>query len=136
MSKTAKLDRAFVERKREQLTRLRQELLRLTEANETEETDINARSSGEAREYEDDGQRLTILDNDGDLIAHDLARLALIDRALQKIEEGTYGFSDLSGDPIPAERLEATPDAIYAVAEQEAREGTGAFRANASRMSD
>jgi DnaK suppressor protein len=136
MSRAERFDSAFIERKREQLTQLRKELLSLTAAKETEETDINTRSSGEAREYEDDGQRLTILDNDGDLIAHDIGRVAVIDRALQKIEEGTYGFSDLSGDPIPTERLEATPDAIYTVAEQEAREGTSVLRTNANRKSD
>ena len=135
MRNAERFDRAFIERKREQLTKLRKELLRLAATRETEETDINARSSGEAREYEDDGQRLTILDNDGDLIAHDIGRIAAIDRALQKIEEGTYGFSDLSGDPIPIERLEATPDAIYTVAEQETREGTSVLRANANRKS-
>jgi DnaK suppressor protein len=69
------------------------------------------------------------------LIAHDIGWVALIDRALQKIEDGTYGFSDLSGDPIPTERLEAVPDAIYTVAEQEAREGTSVLRANAGRKS-
>ena len=133
MSNAERFDRAFIERKREQLTKLRKELLRLAATRETEETDINARSSGEAREYEDDGQRLTILDNDGDLIAHDIGRIAAIDRALQKIEEGTYGFSDLSGDPIPVERLEVTPDAIYTVEEQEARERANVLRANADR---
>jgi len=133
MRNAERFDRAFIERKREQLTKLRKELLRLAATRETEETDINARSSGEAREYEDDGQRLTILDNDGDLIAHDIGRIAAIDRALQKIEEGTYGFSDLSGDPIPVERLEVTPDAIYTVEEQEARERANVLRANADR---
>src|SRR6476660_2656626 len=135
MSNAERFDRAFIEQRREQLTQLREQLLSLTAVSETEETDINARSSGEAHEYEDDGQRLTILDNDGDLIAHNIGRVALIDRALQKIEEGTYGFSDLSGDPIPTERLEATPYAIYTVAEQEASEGTSVLRANANRKS-
>ena len=125
MNTADRFDRAFIERKREQLKKLRQELLNSAAAKGAEETDINAGSSGEAREYEEEGQRLAILDNDGDLIAHDMARVALIDRALQKIEEGTYGFSDMSGDPIPTDRLEAAPDAIYTVAEQAARERIG-----------
>ena len=58
MSSAERFDRAFIERKREQLTQLRKELLSLTAAKEMEETDINTRSSGEAREYEDDGQGL------------------------------------------------------------------------------
>jgi len=126
MSSAERFDRAFIEQKREQLTKLRRELLSLTESKETEEADVNARSGGEAREYEDDGQRLTILDNDGNLIAQSIGRLALVDRALRKIDEGTYGFSDLSGDAISIERLGATPEAIYTLAEQEARENVGA----------
>ena len=36
----------------------------------------------------------------------------MIERALAKIEDGTYGFSDSSGKPIPRARLEAMPEAI------------------------
>jgi RNA polymerase-binding transcription factor len=32
-----------------------------------------------------------------------------IERAEQRLEEGTYGKSIVSGDPIPDERLEAVP---------------------------
>jgi len=42
----------------------------------------------------------------------DLQRLERVDRALRKIEEGTYGLSDISGQPIPRERLEAIPEAL------------------------
>lgn len=35
--------------------------------------------------------------------------LKYIDRALQKIEEGTYGVCDISGEDIPIGRLEAVP---------------------------
>ncbi len=37
--------------------------------------------------------------------------LAGIERALQKFEEGTYGFCDSCGQPIDPERLEALPQA-------------------------
>src|SRR6266566_9619920 len=36
-------------------------------------------------------------------------RLAAIDRALKRLDEGTYGRSVRSGVPIPPERLEADP---------------------------
>ena len=49
-------------------------------------------------------------------------RLSDIQRALEKIREGTYGFSDLSGDPIPKRRLEAAPESIVTVQEEEQRE--------------
>ena len=46
-------------------------------------------------------------------------RLANVERALQKIDEGTYGLSDDSGEPIPKGRLEAVPEAVRTVDEQE-----------------
>ena len=39
----------------------------------------------------------------------DHQRLAQVRRALRKLEEGTYGYSDLTQEPIPLERLEAIP---------------------------
>jgi DnaK suppressor protein len=49
-------------------------------------------------------------------------RLRAIERALAKIDEGTYRLSDLSGDPIPKTRLEAMPEAVLTIQEEEARE--------------
>ena len=49
-------------------------------------------------------------------------RLESVDRALQKIEEGTYGICDDTGEPIPRGRLEAMPEAIYTVEAQQRRE--------------
>jgi DnaK suppressor protein len=59
------------------------------------------------------------------LVNQDVDRLARVERALQKIDEGTYGYSDMSGEPIPDARLEAMPDAINTVQEQAASERTG-----------
>jgi DnaK suppressor protein len=44
-------------------------------------------------------------------------RLAAIDRALDRIAQGTYGKSVRSGKPIPDERLEADPAAELTVEE-------------------
>jgi RNA polymerase-binding transcription factor DksA len=41
------------------------------------------------------------------------------ERALEKVEEGTYGYSDISGDFIGEERLDALPYATRTVEEQE-----------------
>ena len=41
-----------------------------------------------------------------------------IERALEKIEEQTYGYCDLSGDPIVLARLEAMPYACHTVESQ------------------
>ena len=45
-----------------------------------------------------------------------------IDRALEKIEQGTYGVCDVTGDEIPVKRLEAVPYANLTVAAQEKME--------------
>lgn len=45
--------------------------------------------------------------------------LAKVNRALQKIEEGTYGLSDIDGTPIPEARLEALPYANITVEQSE-----------------
>jgi len=120
-SKKPGLDKEFVERQRKRLMRLRLEIADATQAKVDEEAGINAQSSGEAVESEDDAQRLTMLELDGNLVARDIQRLAQIKRALEKIDEGTYGLSDASGEPIPVGRLEAIPEAILTVAEQESR---------------
>lgn len=45
--------------------------------------------------------------------------LRQIDRALEKVDEGTYGVCDLSGEEIPLKRLEAVPYATMTVKAQE-----------------
>jgi DnaK suppressor protein len=54
-------------------------------------------------------------------LADDLRdQLAAIERAEQRLEDGTYGRSVESGKPIPDERLEAVPAAERTVEEQAA----------------
>jgi DnaK suppressor protein len=124
-SKAERFDKAFIERQRQRLMKLRGELVDATQGEEAEEKAVNSQSSEQAEEYEDDAQRLATLELDGNLVARNVQRLAQIDRALEKISEGTYGLSDASNQPIPKERLEATPESIYTVAEQAKRESTG-----------
>lgn len=45
--------------------------------------------------------------------------LRQVERALEKIEEGTYGVCDITGDDIPIKRLEAVPYATMTVAAQD-----------------
>jgi len=40
-----------------------------------------------------------------------------VEWALQKIQEDTYGLSDVSGDPIPTARSKAIPEALLTVEE-------------------
>lgn len=54
--------------------------------------------------------------------------LAEIENALKKIESGTYGFCEDTGEPIAQARLEALPYARYTVKAQEKREALGISR--------
>ena len=121
-AKAHPLDPAFVEKQRQVLSKLRAALLTAAKEDEADEAEIKDESAGGAREYEDDAQKLATLELDGNLVVRDIARLERVDRALKKIEEGTYGASDLSGQLIPRERLEAIPESIYTLAEEKARE--------------
>jgi DnaK suppressor protein len=59
------------------------------------------------------GQRETELDEN----SRDRQELAQVERALERIEQGTYGLSEISGKAIPTERLEALPYATTLVSE-------------------
>jgi DnaK suppressor protein len=120
-----RLDAAYVEKKRHQLTKLRDELRKSTNLVEAEEGNITNESNLQAREYEDDAQKLDMLEREGNLVARDVDRLTRVERALKKIEEGTYGLSDVSGKPIPCDRLDVMPEAINTLGEQGASERIG-----------
>ena len=51
--------------------------------------------------------------------SREMVVLRQIDRALAKIEEGTYGVCDISGEEIPMRRLEAIPYATMTVGSQD-----------------
>jgi RNA polymerase-binding transcription factor len=71
----------------------------------------------EGVDVSDPAQSLTAEGMD-DAIAESLRdRLAAIDRALRRLDAGTYGRSVRSGVPIPDERLEADPAAELTVEE-------------------
>lgn len=58
-----------------------------------------------------------MMDKEMDLSVEDELEdvLSQVDRAFQKIEEGTYGICDVSGEPIPVSRLELIPFATLTV---------------------
>ena len=114
--KPASLDPSFLHQQRLKLIALREQIGSTIEAGVAEETGINGASQREAEEAEDDAQRLSLLEIDGTLIERHKERLIQIQRALQKLDEGTYGFADTDGAPIPRERLLASPEATEAVA--------------------
>lgn len=63
----------------------------------------------------------------GETLTDDLREeLALIERAEQRLAEGAYGRSVVSGEPIPDARLEVVPWAERTADEQAIFEGSGA----------
>lgn len=59
------------------------------------------------------------------LTSNDYAILRQIERALEKIKEGTYGICDETQEEIPVARLDAVPYAIYTVKAQQKLEREG-----------
>ena len=59
------------------------------------------------------------LDNDIKNIERASERLSLIDRALEKINSGEYGYCELTGDEIGIGRLQAQPVATLCIKAQE-----------------
>ncbi len=65
----------------------------------------------------DQSTRLNDLEVEADEDAVERITLAQIERALGRIQDGTYGVSVVSGRPIPKNRLEAVPYATTLVDE-------------------
>ncbi|KAB3535269.1 conjugal transfer protein TraR [Alkaliphilus pronyensis] len=57
------------------------------------------------------GTEMFMAEMQGNLENHERYHLTEIDRALNKIEEGTYGDCNICGKAIPEERLEILPEA-------------------------
>lgn len=71
---------------------------------------------------DDAPQRASDREIDLQRVEEDVARLAEIDAALQRIAEGSYGVCRECGADIPAKRLEVAPQARYCVACEAQRE--------------
>jgi len=112
----------FIATQRERLLTLKRELLGNEEGGIAAERRLQEERGSEAKEYEDDAQRMEQDIANQALRDVNDRRIGDIERALQKIAEGTYGLSDESGVPIPKARLDAIPEAILTVEEQEKRE--------------
>src|SRR5579872_3306729 len=113
-SSTPGLDPSFIENQRRYLTQLRTALRAAALGDENDAAQASQAVDG-AREYEDEAQRLAMREVQERLLVRESARLERVTRALQKIDEGTYGLSDASGKPISRQRLEAVPEAVLTI---------------------
>ena len=104
---------AFVERMRVRLEEMKSEILSKLVAEDEEFREMAGST--------DTKDLVDVASNDIDkkllssLGAQELNRLRLIESALVRIDNGKYGICLKSGKPIPEERLEAIPYALYRV---------------------
>ena len=113
------IDQQFVAQQRERLLGLRDELVRIREGMAADEEDLGETEGDTTLDSGDLSQDMFTREMDASIGEQAERRLGEIDRALRKIEEGTYGLSDESGEPIPRGRLEAVPEAARTVDEQQ-----------------
>ena len=114
--------REFIEQQRQRLEALRMQLLGGEQTALARARAFREAHGDEAHEFEDTSQDLVRQEVDQAVHDVDARRLRAIERALRKIDEGTYGLSDHSGEPIPLGRLQSTPEAILTVEEERGRE--------------
>ena len=88
---------------------------------ETEEAArLDDQATDSPADYGDAALPLTAEATDQAIAAQLRDRLDAIDRALARLEAGTYGRSVRSGEPIPDQRLEADPAAELTIEEARA----------------
>lgn len=100
-----------LEEMREQMTHL----IRDTSEDVKSLDETKGYSQHQADEGTDDFSRTISLE----VTSKEFGILRQIERALQKMEDGTYGICDVSGEEIPLARLEAIPYACMTVKSQE-----------------
>jgi DnaK suppressor protein len=119
---TTHLSPEFIASQKVRLLELAEQLKRNSATSSGEERELQNNSLHRSEGSGDDAQKTSLRDNDAARYEHNVTRLTTINRALKKIEEGTYGFSDESGKPIPQARLEAIPASLTTVEETAAAE--------------
>jgi len=113
------LDREFVEHQRARLEELRAQLVGVRDGAQEDRRDLAEQQEDFTQHDSGDmSHSLFTSEVDATLERQVERRLERVQRALRKIEEGTYGLSDDSGEPIPRGRLEAVPEAVRTVEEQ------------------
>jgi DnaK suppressor protein len=112
-----RLSPEFIARQKQRLEELRAQLLGMDQAAGAQDRNFHEEHADEPREAEDDGQDMAGQEVQQALHDVNQRRLNDINRALEKIANGTYGISDASGKPIPKARLEAIPEALRTVQE-------------------
>lgn len=115
------LKKTEIEKFKKRLETMKSQMTRLLQGS-TEEVkrpdEATGYSQHQADQGTDDFDRTISLE----LTGKEFQILRQINRALEKIEEGTYGQCDVTGKEIPKKRLEAVPYATMTIEAQEKHE--------------
>jgi RNA polymerase-binding transcription factor DksA len=119
---TKDFDVKFLKEQRDELlARRASELARATRLEDEATSIIEDGEMGDVQFDDEGGEGDTmVVQRDLDRVLSTQARQTIleIDAALVRIEQGTYGYSEVSGMPIPRERLEAIPETTVLAAEK------------------
>lgn len=101
--------------------RLEEMKLQVTRAIEGTKKEVTSpdESKGYSQHSADEGTDDFVKNINLEVTNKEFSLLRQIDRALEKIDENTYGVCDISGEEIPIKRLEAIPYATMTVKAQE-----------------
>ncbi|MFA5250132.1 MAG: TraR/DksA family transcriptional regulator [Parachlamydiales bacterium] len=115
------LNKKEVEKFKERLVQMRRQITHSIQGTKEEVKELD-QSKGYSQHQADEGT-----DDFGRTVSLELSNKELfilkqIDRALEKIADGTYGVCDISGEEIARARLEAIPYAVMTVKSQEMME--------------
>lgn len=78
---------------------------------EAMENDLDSDSADE----NETADKMEELGENEDIVSKLASQLSLVEQALEKIQQGTYGKCDVCADDIPEERLEANPAALTCI---------------------
>lgn len=112
------LKKAEIAQFKKKLVELRAHISQMLQGTNREVTEPD-QSKGYSQHQADEGTDDFVKSINLEVSNKESSLLRQIDRALEKMDEGTYGMCDLTGEEIPIKRLEAIPYATMTVKAQE-----------------
>ncbi len=114
------LDQDFIDDQRRRLIELRDELSGVRDGLDEDQRELEGQGNDFA-ETDSGDMSQSIFDREMDASVGEQidSRIGEVEWALQKIEDGTYGVCEDTGESIPKGRLEAVPEAIRTVEAQQ-----------------
>jgi DnaK suppressor protein len=116
------LDEQFIEKQRTRLEEIKEELLDIRQGMEEDERDRSQEEQDMELDSGDESQQMFTREMDATIGEQTGRRLQDVERALKKVEDGSYGVCDDTGEEIAKGRLEAMPEAIRTVDAQQSFE--------------